>query len=415
MKVIALDIANVKRITAVHLDPDGKSVILAGKNAQGKSSILDAIFYALGGGKALPPKAVKTGEEKGEISVRIGNPEKEYTVKRTLTAAGGGTLTVTSSDGFRAPSPQALLDDLTSGGIAFDPLEFVRLRPAAQREALCQIVGIDTAEHDRVDAQLRREREDCGRDGKKAAGYAAELPQYDDAPDADRTAGELLERIQQAEAANRNRDSIIREGIAAAKDADAFTAEAARLRALADEADAKAAAARAHAVELRAKVTDEIDTAPMRADLDSLESANAKARANAAKAAAIKRADAMRADYAALTARIAENATAKESLIAGAAFPIPGLALGADGVEFNGVPLSQASQAEQLRVSVAIAMARNPKLRVALIREAAVLDSDSMIALMEAAEAHDVQLFVERVGTDEPGAIVIEDGHVRGE
>jgi recombinational DNA repair ATPase RecF len=47
LTIIALDVQNVQRVRAVHIVPKGSTVILGGQNAQGKTSILDAIEMAL--------------------------------------------------------------------------------------------------------------------------------------------------------------------------------------------------------------------------------------------------------------------------------------------------------------------------------------------------------------------------------
>ena len=58
MKINRLEIENVKRIHAVMIEPskDGLTII-GGKNRQGKSSVLDAIAWALGGNKYKPTQA----------------------------------------------------------------------------------------------------------------------------------------------------------------------------------------------------------------------------------------------------------------------------------------------------------------------------------------------------------------------
>lgn len=120
---------------------------------------------------------------------------------------------------------------------------------------------------------------------------------------------------------------------------------------------------------------------------------------------------ALRADYAKKTAEIDAIDAEKAALLAGAKFPVDGLGFGADGgVTFQGVSLAQASGAERIRVSMAIALAANPEIRVVLIRDASLLDEDSMAAVVDMAEAANAQVWLERVGTADPGAVVITDG-----
>ena len=116
-----------------------------------------------------------------------------------------------------------------------------------------------------------------------------------------------------------------------------------------------------------------------------------------------------------LSAQIEAIDDRKTELLASAKFPVEGLGFGVDGPTLNGAPLQQASQAEKLRLSVAIGAALHPRLRVMLLRDGSVLDEDGMRQLAELAAEHSLQLWVERVGDRDASAIVIEDGMVRGE
>ncbi len=85
---------------------------------------------------------------------------------------------------------------------------------------------------------------------------------------------------------------------------------------------------------------------------------------------------------------------------------------GEDDILLGDVPFDQASAAEQLRASTAVAMALNPRLRVILIRDGSLLDTDSMKLLAQLAADNNYQVFIERVAGDKPAGIVIEDGRV---
>ena len=80
---------------------------------------------------------------------------------------------------------------------------------------------------------------------------------------------------------------------------------------------------------------------------------------------------------------------------------------------FGSLPFSQASSSEQLRVSVAIGLALNPKLKVLLIRSGNLLDDDSLKAVAAQAEAAEAQVWVEWVTANAEGvSVMIEDGRV---
>jgi len=122
----------------------------------------------------------------------------------------------------------------------------------------------------------------------------------------------------------------------------------------------------------------------------------------------VSQSDAMTADLEDITGR-------KRELLANAKYPIKGLAVSEDGtVMFDGVPFSQASHAQQIRTSVAIGLAMNPKLPVLLIRDGSLLDDKNLQVVREMADAANAQIWIERVGYRDECAIIIEDGHVAG-
>jgi hypothetical protein len=154
------------------------------------------------------------------------------------------------------------------------------------------------------------------------------------------------------------------------------------------------------------------NTVAVREKIATAEDTNRKVRANAQRVS-LRRQLSDSEDLAdALTMQIAKVDAEKAALIESAKLPVPGLAFDEDGPTLNGIALSQCSQAERLRVSVAVGLAFNPKLRVMLIREGAFLDEDALALLAELAEQADAQVFIERVGTADEAAIIIEDGEI---
>ena len=445
LTIVELTASNVKRLRAVHIKPDGAAVVLGGKNGAGKSSVLDAIEMALAGERSIPRAPVRKGEERGEIVADLG----EIIVKRTFTAGGGTALTVTNREGARFPSPQAMLDKLT-GALTFDPLAFSRMKAEQQSETLRRMVGLDFTALDGERAQVYAQRADVNRDGKAMAARFQAMPQHADAPEAEVSSAAILAeqekatkeheaRLAQARATNEGIDAKKRasgdaEAQAQRAEADAHHAEALRdqtieeinrLRALLvkqeDEANSKRAAAgvaRAKAAKARSEAAGltydspaPIDLAPFRARLATVEATNAKVRANAARAAAEKALNEKRAESARLTARIDAIDQEKAAAIAAAAMPVEGLGFDADGVTLDGLPFEQASQAQQLRVSVAMGFAMNPRLRVLLIRDASLLDTESLAMVAKMAEDAGGQCWMERVEQDGATTVLIEDGN----
>jgi hypothetical protein len=193
-------------------------------------------------------------------------------------------------------------------------------------------------------------------------------------------------------------------------------AEVQRLKGLLDVAmrDAQAAVEQAAVQREIVESLQDVDVAPLNEALGSVESVNRGVRQNKHHAELEQQAIDLvnKADY--LTDRINDIDAQKESLLKAAKFPVDGLSFGADGVLLNGLPLEQACTADRIRLSVAMGLALNPKLRVMLIREGSLLfnDETGLKLIAEMAQAADAQVWVERVSLGEECSVIIEDGNV---
>lgn len=426
-KIIRLLAENVKRLRAVEIRPDGAIVQIRGRNGQGKSSVLDSIWLALGGRKAFPRQPVREGETEARIELEL----EDLIITRKIKPDGQTSLVVANKDGARYPSPQALLDTLVAG-LSFDPLAFARMKPAEQREVLRQLVGIDTSaiESER-DGHYNR-RTNVNREVRRLEGEVSGFPHHEDAPAEEVSVKALSEELGHAEEYQRQIDAAEREVEKVASELgglrdhlDVLDAEIRTLeRQLAQvqerkhkgttvvipEKEAALEAARGQLDELRAGAPDR---EALRAQLAGAEETNRRVRDNSRRAALEAQLAKEAADAAKLTEAINELDRQKAEVIAGARYPLEGLAVDGAGVLLNDLPLEQASSAEQLRASVAIGLALNPQLRVLLVRDGSLLDEGSLALLGEMAAAADAQVWLEVVGDGEGVGVVIEDGAVR--
>lgn len=397
MKIVSLTAENVKRLKAVHIEPDGTLQVISGRNAQGKSSVLDAIWLALGGGAAQreTAKPIRDGEETASVTLDLGDIKVERTWKGGKTA-----LTVTSAEGAKFSSPQSMLDALV-GRLSFDPLAFTRLDAKSQLAALLDLVDLDV-DLDEIAAERQRlydERTEIGRQGKALG----DVPEVDESlPTEERSATELLSKIRQAQEDNAARTEAERGVRIAADKVAELEAELANWQTTLKGRQATVKA-----------LPPATDTAALESDLANVEANNVAIRANnaARERATVKKS--LTADYNARTAEIDALDKSKADALAKAEFPIEGLGFTEDGVTYQGVPFSQASSAEQIQVSLAMAMALNPKLRVLRIMDGSLLDSDAMKVIADMAAKHDYQVWVERVADSSGVGVVIEDGEVQ--
>jgi len=410
MKIVRLEAENVKRLRAVEIAPDGSLVVIGGRNGAGKTSVLDAIEMALGGKRAAPPKPVREGEEIARVVCDLG----ELVVKRTFKPDGRSTLKVETHDGASYKSPQRMLDELV-GELSFDPLAFARMQPRERVEMLRALVGVDLEQLDAERRQAYEDRTAVNREAKTLEGQLAGLPEHPDAPEAEVSVAELAEELDAAQAAT-GKYNAAQQGVRIAeRDADEAQAEVDRLRAELAVAEERLESARQQVMRAHAEANAmpaPPDTASIREQMRNAEAINAKVRDNTRRRELLVQLEAMRAESQRLTDAIAAVDERKREAVAAAELPVEGLGFDDAGVTLEGVPFEQASGAEQLRCSVAMGLALNPKLRVLLIRDGSLLDEDSLRLVAEMADEQGAQVWLERVGAGD-GGVLIEDGEVR--
>lgn len=400
MKIVKLTAENLKRLRAVEITPDGNTVVIAGRNGQGKTSVLDAIWFALGGGQAMKgtSRPIRDGAEKATVTLDLGDLRVTRTWTEEKTA-----LRVESAEGARYASPQQMLDGLV-GRMSFDPLAFAQQDERTQLATLLELVELpfDPAELDARRRGLYEDRTIVGREIKTLEGHLAglEVPGLN-IPDEEISLADVMAELQAAQQQEAARASAERR-LTDAKDRVAV------LRAQFAAAKAEMDAAQATVDGL----PEPVDTTSLTERARDVEETNRRVRV-AKEYSTVKRTlDTHRAEYKAKTDAIAELDEEKAAAVAAAKMPIDELAFDEDGVTYRGIPFKQCSAAEQLRVSLAMAMALNPEIRVIRITDGSLLDSDNLRLIEEMAGDRDFQVWIERV--DETGrvGVLIEDGQV---
>ncbi len=415
MKIIRLTAENLKRLKAVDISTNGQAVqIVAGRNAQGKSSVLDSIWMALDWKHAHPetPRPIRDGEESARVKIDLG----DLVVTRWWEGEKS-TLLVENADGAKVKRPQELLDSLL-GRMSFDPLEFTQQGDREQVKTLLSLVDLpfDLAELDAERAALYDSRTEIGRQRDRARGALESLPvPAADIPEAEESVTELVAELDRAQHEISQRDHLQRElngACASERDAnDAVKkAEAELLSAQRWHAEATMNAAKLR--EDLVKLPPAPETDSIRERIAGVEDTNARVRQAAQYRVAREEHEDLRAKYDGVTEQIAELDARKAAGLAAATFPIDGLSFGESGVTYNGVPFCQCSSAEQLRVSLSLAMAMNPELRVIRIMDGSLLDSENMRLIEEMAAEHDYQCWIERVDETGTTGVLIEDGEV---
>lgn len=420
MKILQLQAENVKRLKAVSITPDGNIVEITGRNGQGKSSVLDAIWWALAGTSHIQAVPIRKGENEARIRLDLGDIKVTRTFKRQEDGTFPTKILVESADGARYPSPQRMLDSLL-GALSFDPLGFTRMDGKDQLEALKRFVpGVDFDAIDKANKADFAKRTEVNREARTLRSQAAGISLPEDAPSERIDDAALVEELERAgehntlvERRRANREAFVAETERMeARGAD-LRAQAQALYDQAVEAEALAAGKRRQLAEAE-QLPEPIDTLDLRQRIADAGRVNALIAQREQRDRIEAQATSVEAQAAALTKAIEERTAQRREAIAKAKMPVPGIGFGEDEILLDGIPFDQASSAEQLRTSVAIAIAMNPKLRVIRVQDGSLLDEDAMRILAEMAAAADYQVWIEVVQSGRSAAIVIEDGAVAG-
>ncbi|MDR2486502.1 MAG: AAA family ATPase [Clostridiales Family XIII bacterium] len=404
-KITRLEIENVKRVKAVALEPAASGLtVVGGRNGQGKTSVLDAIAWALGGEKYRPSEPRRDGS--------VLPPRLHVELSNGLVATRDGknsSLKVLDPSGTRGG--QQLLDAFVEK-LALDLPRFLEASPKDKAKALLETIGVGDrlADLDDKEQRLYTRRREIGQIADQKRKAAAEMPEYPDAPDEPVAASELIQR-QQSILAKNGENQRLRAN--AAQLQDEVDALAARLEALKKEhADAlgRLATAKKSAAELEDEATDAIES-----ELASIDETNRKVRANMDKAHVEADAAEHTAQYEALTADIEATRQERTALLDGAALPLPGLSVQDGELTYGGYKWDNLSGSDQLKVAVSVVRKLNPECGFVLIDKLEQMDPQTLAEFGAWLEGEDLQVIATRVSTGDECSIIIEDGLAEGE
>lgn len=423
LRIVELSAENLKRLKAITIRPGNNDMtVIGGNNGQGKSSTLDAIAYALGGKALIPSEPIRKGQKSAKVRVDLG----ELVVERRFTPSGS-TLAVMSKDGAKYPSPQAILDKLV-GDLTFDPLAFVTMKPEQQLETLKKVVGVSFDDLESGYHEAYEERTIVNREVKQLEGQLTGLTSHNDVPAEPVAVETVLARLKQVQEHNSAIEKLNQQSVEADRarqdtkrrietcneEITTLERQIETIQQRKEELEAQREAEELTALELRQSLAkaETVDPAPVMAEIQQVESLNQKVRDNQRRRELEQSIQTKRDAATEFTKRLEAIEVEKEARLSTAQFPVAALSFSDSGVLLNSLPFEQASAAEQLRVSVAMGMAMNPRLKVLLIRDGSLLDDNNLALLGDLAAKEGCQVWVERVGKGKEVSIVIEDGEV---
>ncbi len=409
-KILNFEIENVKRVSLVRMQVSENGLtVIGGDNAQGKTSVLDAILYALGGEKYRPSE-LQRRDGIADARIRIELSGGIVVERKGKNAA----LHVTDSTGKR--SGQTLLNSLLEE-LAMNLPAFLKKNDREKAEVLLRILGIgdQLAALDREEQSAYDRRHDAGVIADQKEKYAKELPEYPDVPEMPLDVTDLTQQI--ADMAERNARKA-QERIRIAN----LEAELERL-----EPEIAALAERLKAMEKRrtdlqttlsvsANPGADEDPGELNRQIREAADINAKVSANLSKASALDEASELRRKVEELSREVEAVRAKRLALLDGVEMPLPGLTIGKDGkglpvLMYNGAAWDCMSTAERFRVSAAIIRKLKPECGFILADGLEAMDSDQLKKFDSWLKAEGLQAIGTRVGKGEDCTIVIEDGY----
>lgn len=417
VKIMALEAENVKRIKAVALTPSPTGLTLVGgNNNQGKTSVLDALAWALGGDRFRPDAAQRDGAvAPAHLKVKLSNG---VVVERK---GKNASLTVTDPTGRR--SGQQLLNAFVEP-LALDLPRFMDASDKEKADILLRIIGIGAELHTR-DLEIKGlydKRTFTGQLAAQKKHFAEEMISYPEAPDEPVSASELIRQQQDILARNGENQRLraqyaeLEQQVQQCVDELKRTRERiATLQQLADELDAKHTKLfnqRETARKTVSQLQDE-STAELEASIRDIEETNRKVRASLEKSRAEDEAAQYASEYDRLTESIQQKRADRMALLNGADLPLPELSVEDGALTYKGKHWRDMSGSDQLRVAAAIVRRLNPDCGFVLLDKLEQMDLTTLTEFGRWLEAEHLQAIATRVSTGSECQIIIEDGMVK--
>lgn len=401
VKISSLEIENVKRVKAVRMEPSESGLtVIGGNNGQGKTSVLDAIAWALGGDRFAPSSPQRDGSViPPHLTVKLNNG---IIVERK---GKNSALKVIDPSGNK--SGQALLNSFISQ-FALDLPRFMNANGKEKADTLLRVIGVGDKLYALEDEEQKKynERHTIGQIADKKKKYAEEMAKFPDAPKELVSASELIRRQQAILAQNGENQRLREKKDALESKANALSEEISRLNAQLTAVLAQLETARKTVAELHDESTAELEKS-----IAEIEEINRKVRANLDKEKAEEDAKEYGAQYDKLTTEIEAIRKQKYDLLNNAQLPLKGLSVEGRELTYNGYKWDNMSGSEQLKVATAIIRKLNPECGFVLLDKLEQMDVDTLREFGAWLEQEGLQAIATRVSKGDECSIIIEDGY----
>lgn len=416
IKINSLELENVKRIKAVRLEPTANGLtVVGGKNNQGKTSVLDAIAWALGGNKFKPSQPNREGSTlPPSLSIQLSNG---LIVERK---GKNSDLKVIDPNGNKAG--QNLLNEFIDE-LALNLPKFMNSNNKEKADTLLQIIGVGDKlyELEKQENEIYNKRHAIGQIADQKAKYAEEQDYYPEVSNEFISASDLIKQQQEILARNgenqKKRDrlnEIIRAKNEAYKEVNRITEQIEELKRKLNEKNKEYEQYSADEI-IGLKTVNQLkdeSTAELEKSINAVEEINAKVRINLSKEKAEDDAKEYKDQYDSLTVEIETVRKAKKDLLNNAELPLKDLSVEDGELIYKGFKWDNMSGSDQLKVATAIVRKLNPNCGFVLIDKLEQMDLEQLNEFGKWLEKEGLQAIATRVSTGDECSIIIEDGYV---
>lgn len=402
IKINKLEIENVKRVKAVKIEPTSSGLtIIGGNNNQGKTSVLDAIAWALGGEKFRPSQAKNNDS--------VIPPHLHIVLNNGLVVERKGKnsdLKVTDPEGNKGG--QQLLNEFVEQ-LALNLPKFMEANGKEKADTLLKIIGVGDrlTQMEQQEKELYNRRLAIGQIADQKEKFAKEQPYFPEAPKELIPASELIKQQQEILAKNgenqRKRENLHH-----------LEQEYQRINGQLEELMKKQATVLSDLETARksAENLQDESTADLERSITNIEEINRKVRANLDKDKAEEDALDYRNQYRKLTEDIEEVRKSKKELLNHADLPLPELSIEDGELIYKGQKWDNMSGSDRLKVSTAIVRKLNPKCGFVLLDKLEQMDMLTLNEFGAWLQQEGLQAIATRVSVGEECSIIIEDGYV---
>lgn len=405
VKINTLELENIKRVKTVVLTPTKNGLtVIGGRNNQGKTSVIDAIAWVLGGDKFKP----STPQREGSIIP----PHLKVTLSNGLIVERSGknsTLKVIDPNGNK--SGQQLLNEFVEQ-FALNLPKFMDASAKTKADILLKIIGVGDRLYqlENEETTLYNKRHAIGQIADQKSKFVKEMQFFEGVPNAPISASELIMRQQEILAKNAENQRL-------RANTKQLESKANELQELINTKSKELTAILAQLEVARkssAFLRDE-STAELEADIANIDEINSKVRANLERQKAEIEAEEYRSQYNAYTEDIEAVRKARLDLLNNADLPLAGLSVENGELTYKGFKWDNLSGSKQLKVATAVVRKLNPKCGFVLLDKLEQMDLETLREFAEWLETEDLQAIATRVSTGGECSVIIEDGYVKNE